>query len=112
AVGVNGVATEHVGVSDAFAAINFGTVVHAAGLGPAFLGDGRHVAVQFENERAGIVAFGLIGVDVSAHVGVDALHATFATFGSTQEPAKELDRMAAHVHGNAPAAALDVPKPT
>src|SRR5438105_2093162 len=75
AVGMNGVAAKQVGIGDAFAAIDFGAIVHAAGLGPALLGDGRRLAVHFENERAGIVAFGLIAVNVGAHVSINALHA-------------------------------------
>src|SRR6266446_6371925 len=68
AVSMNGVAAKQVGVSHAFAAIDFGPIIHAARLGPALLGDGGHVAVHLKNEIADIFTFGFVAVDVSAHV--------------------------------------------
>ena len=108
---MDGVAAEQVGVGHALAAVDLRPVVHAAQLGPALLGDGRYVAVQLQDQRAGVVAARLVAVDVGAHVGVDIFDVGLAAAGATQEPAEELDGVAAHIHRHAAAGAMHVPEP-
>ena len=61
--------------------------------------------VEFEDQDRVVVAVGLVAVDLGAHLGVDGLDRRPA-----EHPAKELDGVAAHVHGDAAAGALDVPE--
>src|SRR5262249_37809139 len=111
AVGMDGVAAQDVGIGDTFAAIDLGAIVHAAGLGPALLGDCGYVAVHLEDEDGGVVATRLVAMDVGAHVGIDTSDLGATSLGAAQQPAEELDGMAAHVHGNAAAGTAHVPEP-
>jgi hypothetical protein len=108
---VNRVAAQQVGVGHPLAAVDLGPVVHAARLGPALLRHGRGAAVHLEEERAGIVATRLVAVNIGTHVGVDAAHGRLAAGRTAQQPAEELDRVAAHVHRHPAAAAAHVPEP-
>src|SRR6476646_2449698 len=48
AIGLNGIALEQVRVCDAFRAVNFGAIIHATELGPAFLSEGNDACFEFE----------------------------------------------------------------
>ena len=105
AVGLDGVAVQQIGVGHAVGAVHFGPVVHAAQLGPAFLGHGDHPVGELQDQDGVVVAAGLVAMHLGAHLGVDRLDRRPA-----EHPAEELDGVAAHVHGHAAAGSLDVPE--
>src|SRR5262249_4992022 len=110
-VGVDGIPPQQVRVGDTSAAVYLRPVVHSPGLRPALLGDGRRPAVHLQHQGAAVVALGLVAVDVSPHVSIDAPHPGLAAVRAAQQPAKELDRVAPHVHRDTAPAAPHVPEP-
>jgi hypothetical protein len=96
---------KEIGKGNAFGAVDFGAVIHAAEFGPTFFGHGDGAVSEFEDEDGVVVTFGFGLVDVSAHLGVDGFDGR-----ATEYPPEEFNGVAAHVHGDAAAGAIDVPE--
>ena len=65
---------QHIGVGHASRTVDLGAIVHAAELGPAFLGQGDHAIVELEDDDRVVVAARPGGVHAGVHLRVHALH--------------------------------------
>jgi len=106
AVGQQGAATEQVGAGEAVGTVDFALVVDAAVLGPTVLGQTDAPAFVLYDAEAMVFAPGLVGVYVGPHLRIDALDRRLA-----EDPAGELDAVAAHVEQDAAARAVYIPEP-
>src|SRR5262249_37172921 len=97
---------EQVGDGQALRPVDLGAVVDAAGARPAILGDADPLALIFNDADAVVLAPRPSLVDVRAELRVDRERAR-----ASEDPAGELDRMAAHVHQHAAPGEIGVPEP-
>src|SRR5690606_25718198 len=106
AMSEQGVAVDQVGARLALRAIDLGLVINAARLGPAILRHAERPILKFDDAQAVILTLRLVAVHEGAHLRGDALH-----LRPVEDPASELDGVAAHVEQDATARQADVPEP-
>ena len=95
-----------IGVSAPILAENFNAIVHAAAARPAVFNQSYGAIGELQDAQRIVFGFGLVAVNVGAHLAVDRLD-----WRAAEEPIAKRDTVAAQVHQCATAGAIHVPKP-
>ncbi len=95
-----------IGVGYAVFAEDFDAIVHAPSARPTVFDETNGTVREFEDAERIVLGFGLVGVNVGAHLAVNGFNGRAA-----EKKIAEGDAVAAEVHERAAAGAIDVPKP-
>ncbi len=105
AVGLDGIAVEQVGISDALRPVHLRAIIHASKFRPAFLRHSDDSIFELDNQNRVVLTGGLVAMDLGAHLRVNR-----TDFRPAEHPAEKFNRVATHVHRHAAAGALHVPE--